>query len=286
MYGLIFLFKWVQETDDRPIDNEAESKGVFFASQVIENACATQAIVSVLMNRPEINLGQELSQLKEFTSGFPPDMKGLAIGNSSLIRSVHNSFAPPQPLVPEEKTSGTGKEDAFHFIAYVPVAGALYELDGLKPGPIRLADTNDQDWLSTAAKVINERIGRYAAAEVRFNLMAVVRSKLKVYSEQMAAAQTVVDAICSKLNSDQMMEKIMELDLPMDRDTLAALLADKQSEVARLKVMLGEEEDRRERWRLENCRRRTDFTPLIFQSLKALAQQGKLKELIGRTKTK
>jgi hypothetical protein len=44
--------------------------------QVIQNACATQAIVSVLMNRPELEIGAELTQLRDFTRGFPPEMKG------------------------------------------------------------------------------------------------------------------------------------------------------------------------------------------------------------------
>lgn len=44
--------------------------------QVIGNACATQAIVNVLMNRPDLRLGPELAQLRDFTAGFPPEMKG------------------------------------------------------------------------------------------------------------------------------------------------------------------------------------------------------------------
>lgn len=76
IYGLIFLFKWVEEIDGRAIDPDYEDRGVFFASQVITNACATQAIISVLMNRPELELGTELTQLREFTAGFPAEMKG------------------------------------------------------------------------------------------------------------------------------------------------------------------------------------------------------------------
>lgn len=51
--------------------------------------------------------------------GRSPPSAGLAIGNSDTIRSVHNSFSPPQPLIPEEASDEKG--EAFHFIAYVPV---------------------------------------------------------------------------------------------------------------------------------------------------------------------
>lgn len=75
MYGLIFLFKWQSkngQTAPAPVDTNADH--VFFANQVINNACATQAILSILLNRDDVEIGQELKNFKEFTADFPPDV--------------------------------------------------------------------------------------------------------------------------------------------------------------------------------------------------------------------
>jgi ubiquitin carboxyl-terminal hydrolase L5 len=159
IHGLIFLFKWTGEHEDRECLTTYD-KDLFFANQVIVNACATQAILATLLNCDQIDLGPELSNFKAFAKDMDSQMKGLAISNSELIRQVHNSFARPEPFdFGGPRPKKRDDDDLYHFISYVPFKGKLYELDGLQKGPILLGEyKTDDEWLEIAKKEINRRM--------------------------------------------------------------------------------------------------------------------------------
>jgi ubiquitin carboxyl-terminal hydrolase L5 len=61
---------------------------------MINDACATYALLSILLNRAkDIEIGDELRNLKAFCLEMSNKDRGWAIGNSELIRISHNSFA-------------------------------------------------------------------------------------------------------------------------------------------------------------------------------------------------
>lgn len=80
IYGVIFLFKYPtgEARSDAPkdgsFDHEA-ANNIFFAAQTIQNACGTQALLSVLLNKDkELEIGKDLKEFKEFTQEFPPEV--------------------------------------------------------------------------------------------------------------------------------------------------------------------------------------------------------------------
>ena len=183
VYGVIFLFKYPTgeraNRDGTPKDGQydyAAAENLFFAAQTIQNACGTQALLSVLLNKDgEVDVGTQLREFKEFTAGFPAEFRGEALSNSELIRDVHNSFAKSSPFVDETQRAATEDDDVYHFIAYTPINGILYELDGLQPAPIAHGASTLEEFPEKVISVLLRRIERYPAHEIRFNLLAMVR---------------------------------------------------------------------------------------------------------------
>lgn len=185
IHGLIFLFKWVQE--DEPAGKVVLDRDhIFFAKQVINNACATQAILSLLLNlnHEDIKLGDTLTNFKEFCQCFDPYNKGLTLSNASQIRTVHNSFA-RQTLFELDMKNPNKDEDVYHFVGYMPIAGRLYELDGLREGPIDLGEIKpEQNWIDVVRPIIEKRMQRYSDGEIHFNLMALISDRQRIYEQQ------------------------------------------------------------------------------------------------------
>jgi ubiquitin carboxyl-terminal hydrolase L5 len=140
-----------------------------------------------------VKIGSALAEFKDFTNGFPADLRGETLSNSDLIRDTHNTFARSSPFADEtQRDPNAGTEDAFHFIGYTSYKGELYELDGLQPFPITHGKCTPESFPEKIIPVLQRRIERYPAGEVRFNLMAVcgdLRVKAREFQDYEAMAR-------------------------------------------------------------------------------------------------
>jgi ubiquitin carboxyl-terminal hydrolase L5 len=158
IYGFIFLFRYTKNTEERHtlVDFDPD---LFYARQLVTNACGTQALLSVVLNVPELQLDDELKSFKEFCKELDPESRGLALGESEVLRKNHNMFAKPEPFIYQQTRKAKDGDDVFHFIAYIPFKNQVYELDGVEKGPIMLGETSgDRTWIDVAKQEINKRI--------------------------------------------------------------------------------------------------------------------------------
>ena len=91
---MIFLFKYIRNSGYNPNILSNYDEDLYFPKQVITNACATQALLGIVLNNDDkLEIGNDLTEFKSFTKLMDPYMKGLSISNSENIRIEHNKFA-------------------------------------------------------------------------------------------------------------------------------------------------------------------------------------------------
>lgn len=289
--GFIFLFNWARDKrnttgdDTRPIMDPASDDAPFFAAQTVGNACASQAILGVLLNRQEevTDLGSALTGLYEFTKDFrDPAMRGEAIGGCDAIREAHNAFRAESALEVLDSDDAKSK-DAFHFVSYIPKGDKVFELDGLKQGPVCVGTTTEADWKEIVRKEVTRRIEQIQAQgeELRFNLMVVTTNPLDSITAELTKAQGLAAAAASKLEG-RAVDSLVEL--PTDPKELEEIEKQATEKVAVLQERLRIETAKRAEWKRENARRCHDFTPFVLCALRYLASKGELVKAVRRAR--
>ncbi len=88
IHGLIFLYKWKPgEEPQGSIVQDSRLRDIYFAKQVINNACATQAIISVLLNisHTDMELGSVLADFRDFSRAFDASVSCCSVIATSIF---------------------------------------------------------------------------------------------------------------------------------------------------------------------------------------------------------
>lgn len=278
-FGYVFLFKWKKElqNDGRiPLD-AFQFPNLFFARQIATNACASQAILAVLLNSPGITLDQELQEFKDFTISLDPESRGIAIGGLDKIRLAHNSFTRPDPfLVDNGPVHSKDAEDPYHFVAYLPFEGRVLEIDGLKSGPLGIGEydvSQPRSWHAVAQPAIEARMAQFGAAETHFAL-------LRICQKRSVVLQGLINQSAASVGAGQELMAVEGQDAGSEADANIRHQLERYNELLQVELLKEKEQA------AENIRRRHNYVPFIVEMLHSLSRAGKLRELIDTGVTK
>ncbi|KAF4437071.1 Ubiquitin carboxyl-terminal hydrolase isozyme L5 [Fusarium acutatum] len=165
VYGLIFLFQYLPGLEEE--SEEQDATGVWFANQTTSNACATVAMLNIVMNAQGIDLGEKLRAFKESTKDLNTALRGHQISKNNFIRTIHNSFTRRMDHLNADLCLENEASDAKTSTNHVPNTG---------------------DWTSVARPQIEGRMLQYEESQLSFNLLALCQSPLTAYSQTIAHA--------------------------------------------------------------------------------------------------
>ncbi|CAO3590821.1 unnamed protein product [Absidia cylindrospora] len=292
---------------------------MYFANQVVNNAYAMHALLSILLNCDIIKIGSTLTEFKDFTKDFPSTIKGLSLSNSHTLRKSHNYVARSWPKQPKKKS-------AYQYISYIPFEGYLWELDGLKSGPLRLGPCTETNWLDRLQFELLRKTDRFQKQNMPYSMWSIIEDRRNVLQRKLVAKSNKTDKIETQLDEYYpewrlmvdvqkweeeyqyaMLNKhnVLGLDvaahmtrhyqsrndaIPSDpqcydhdefnfKDQMDTWLQTKD-EILRIYNDLGKEEEKHQHYQCDTVRRQHDYDPFITAYLEALQSQGLLNQII------
>jgi len=139
--------------------------------------------------------------------------------------------------------------------------------------------------------VIQNRIERYSRSEIRFNLMAIIKDRKTVFSEEIAKLQKAREGVVSLLQAAQGQRERTDSAMDVDSDSSPSLEDLKQKiqaideSIKDNQHKVAVEEEKLKNWKVENIRRRHNYIPFFVNLLKILAEKGQLSTLIQSLKS-
>ncbi len=92
----------------------------------------------------------------------------------------------------KSSSSSDDEVETFHFIGYVPAFGKVWELDGLKSGPLEVGELpsagSTAGWEDVVRPALRLKMEKYGSAEggsIQFNLLALVEDRYQIKSDEM-----------------------------------------------------------------------------------------------------
>ncbi|KAF2252537.1 cysteine proteinase [Trematosphaeria pertusa] len=242
IFGLILLFR--HREFDLAAQEKTCPSNVWFANQMPgQNSCATLAMIHALLNvskeeNPDVDIGEHMRQFKQFTSTFTPFQRGEAFASWNYVKKIHNSFAKEMDILENDKhlahkvnkakkegkpakpgkerrhsadsnatddSADSFEENAHHYIAFVPIAGSIWKLDGMDAQPTLMGSydaENGENWLDA----ISDRImALMAAGDDDYGVYAIAQCPLAPLRRQICEGHNTfrrVERRLAAINTD------------------------------------------------------------------------------------
>lgn len=99
-------------------------------------------------------------------------------------------------------------QESYHFIGYVPFAGKVWELDGLKSGPLEVGEIPEETsdgWMEVVRPALRRKMQKYSGGDgdnIRFNLLAIVQDQYTKVSDQLELLKREKAALERRLDGE------------------------------------------------------------------------------------